>query len=160
MFYDRINGSDKNNFQLEDATRLLSDAPEFDEMPVRHNEDKLNLELSKFCQWETDSNLMDDPHTKTFLLLQGYFFGIKLPMSDYITDTKSVMDQAMRVANAMVDVAAYSSNLNGALAAISLIQHLKMRKNIFLKLKEIMMETNVVVSDDDEDDDDTMLKSY
>ena len=48
LFYDRINGSDKNNFQLEDATRLLSDAPEFDEMPVRHNEDKLNLELSKF----------------------------------------------------------------------------------------------------------------
>ena len=156
LFYDRINGSDKNNFQLEDATRLLSDAPEFDEMPVRHNEDKLNLELSKFCQWETDSNLMDDPHTKTFLLLQGYFFGIKLPMSDYITDTKSVMDQAMRVANAMVDVAAYSSNLNGALAAISLIQHLKDEKKYIPKVKEIMMETNVVVCDDDEDDDDTL----
>ena len=73
MFYDRINESNPNTFKLEDAARLLSDAPEFDEMPVRHNEDKLNLELSKFCQWETDPNTMDDPHTKTFLLLQGYF---------------------------------------------------------------------------------------
>ena len=49
------------------------------------------------------------------------------------------MDQAMRVANAMVDVAAYSSNLNGALAAISLIQHLKDEKKYIPKVKEIMM---------------------
>ena len=62
-------------------------------------------------------------------------------MSDYITDTKSVMDQAMRVANAMVDVAAYSSNLNGALMAISLLQHLKDDKLAVPNDKEIMFES-------------------
>ena len=124
------------------------------------NEDKLNLELSKFCEWETDSDTMDDPHTKTFLLLQGFFFGIKLPMSDYITDTKSVMDQAMRISNAMVDVAAYSSNLNGALTAIELLQHLKDEKKHVPKIKEIIMEIKVLLcsdgGSDSENNDDTL----
>lgn len=60
---------------------------EYDELPVRHNEEELNLELSKKLPWGYDlskvsfwiakkkytGNLLDimlDPHTKCFLLLQ------------------------------------------------------------------------------------------
>ena len=45
----------------------LSDAHEFDEIPVRHNEDILDSELAKLCRY-TVSNNMDSPNTKTLLL--------------------------------------------------------------------------------------------
>ena len=56
------------------------------------------------------------------MLLQAYFFKIKLPMSDYITDTKSVLDQAMRLTNAMIDIGAYTGNLAATYEAILLSQ--------------------------------------
>lgn len=39
----------------------------------------------------------DSPHTKTFLLMQAHFSHLPLPNSDYLTDTKSVLDQTIRV---------------------------------------------------------------
>jgi len=39
----------------------------------------------------------DSPHTKTHLLLQAHFSSAPLPIADYITDTKSVLDQALRI---------------------------------------------------------------
>ena len=38
----------------------------------------------------------DSPHTKTHLL-QTYFSSAALPKADYVTDTKSVLDQALRI---------------------------------------------------------------
>lgn len=43
---------------------------EYDELPVRHNEDKINTALSGEVRWPTESRLADDPHTKANLLLQ------------------------------------------------------------------------------------------
>ncbi len=40
---------------------------------------------------------MDSSATKTHLLLQAHFCQLQLPSSDYYTDTKSVMDQAIRI---------------------------------------------------------------
>ena len=40
---------------------------------------------------------MDSPHTKTHLLLQAHFSHSQLPIADYGTDTKSVLDQALRI---------------------------------------------------------------
>ena len=39
----------------------------------------------------------DSPHTKTHLLLQAHFSSAALPIADYVTDTKSVLDQALRI---------------------------------------------------------------
>ena len=39
----------------------------------------------------------DSPHTKTHLLLQAHYSRADLPMTDYVTDTKSVLDQAIRI---------------------------------------------------------------
>lgn len=39
----------------------------------------------------------DSPHTKTHLLLQAHFSHAPLPIADYATDTKSVLDQALRI---------------------------------------------------------------
>ena len=43
---------------------------EYDELPVRHNEDKINLTLAQEVRWPTPTKSSDDPHTKANLLLQ------------------------------------------------------------------------------------------
>jgi Sec63 Brl domain len=48
--------------------------------------------------------------------LQAYFFRAKLPITDYINDTKTVLDQAPRVLNALLDVAVEMGLLDVALA--------------------------------------------
>lgn len=49
---------------------VMCGVAEYDELPVRHNEDKINHALSGEVRWPTDSRLADDPHTKANLLLQ------------------------------------------------------------------------------------------
>ena len=48
----------------------LCGAAEYDELPVRHNEDRLNAELSTSVRFPTDIRTADEPHTKANLLLQ------------------------------------------------------------------------------------------
>lgn len=43
---------------------------EFAELPVRHNEDVLNGELSKKLPWAVGNEELDSPHVKAHLLLQ------------------------------------------------------------------------------------------
>jgi len=47
---------------------------------------------------------------------------VELPISDYITDTKSVLDQAVRILQAIVDVAADGGWLFTTLNAMHLMQ--------------------------------------
>ena len=57
---------------------------------------------------------------KTFLLLQAHFARLPLPIADYITDTKSVLDQTMRVLQAMIDICAHKGLLRLALDFINM----------------------------------------
>ncbi|KAG0625562.1 hypothetical protein M758_2G065100 [Ceratodon purpureus] len=107
---------------LEALLHVLSGAAEFDELPVRHNEEKFNEGLAKELRWPVDMRALDDPHVKTNLLLQAHFSRIDLPVSDYITDTKSVLDQSIRVLQAMVDVAANGGWLETVLSTMHLLQ--------------------------------------
>ena len=43
---------------------MLTNAAEFEELPVRHNEDKINMELAEQLPLETDLRSLDSPHTK------------------------------------------------------------------------------------------------
>lgn len=102
------------------TTRLLkalSDAAEFSELPVRHNEDILNNALAQDLDLLTSDTriFFNDPlspHVKTLLLIFAHLKGGKLPITDYINDTKTVLDQFSRVLNSMVDVAAESGYLS------------------------------------------------
>ena len=132
---------------------MLCAATEFSQLPVRHNEDKINASMAATARLPVDVRTADDPHTKTNLLLQvrgdrgkgrGKHFAARLPVyvhstddphtktnlllpsprlctclcppphlcgsppqahmsrerlpiSDYITDTKSVLDNSLRV---------------------------------------------------------------
>ena len=54
-------------------------------------------DLAKSLPLEVDPYSYDSPHTKTLLLFQAHFSRLMLPCSDYHTDTKSVLDQAVRI---------------------------------------------------------------
>lgn len=107
---------------LEDLLFVLSGACEYDELPVRHNEDKLNGLLAKEVRLKVDTRSLDDPHVKANLLLQAHFMQLDLPISDYVTDTKSVLDQSIRIIQALVDLAANGGWLRTAFNAMHLLQ--------------------------------------
>ncbi|EDV24592.1 uncharacterized protein TRIADDRAFT_25989 [Trichoplax adhaerens] len=111
-----------SNTTLEDLLLLITNATEYEELPVRHNEDMLNMELAKKVPIEVDSNSYDSPHVKTHLLLQAHFSRQELPVVDYRTDTKSVLDQAVRIIQALIDVAADGGWLVIVLNVINLLQ--------------------------------------
>jgi len=50
---------------------VLCGVAEYDELPVRHNEDKLNMTLSDSVRFPIKERDADDPHAKAKLLLQA-----------------------------------------------------------------------------------------
>lgn len=110
------------DMQVEDLLKILCDSKEYAEIPVRHNEDNMNIELAKLCPISLSPYAMDSPHQKTHLLLQSHFCRNDLPIQDYHTDTKSVLDQAIRILQAMIDVVADSGWLRTTLQIQILLQ--------------------------------------
>lgn len=122
--------------------RTLGDTIEYSELPVRHNEDLMNMDLEKQLPIpavdQSDSTFgggravfardhgFDDPHTKTFLLFEAHLSRLRtLPCADYYTDTKSVLDQAIRIMQAMVDVTVDQGYLSTALGIMKMMQCVK-----------------------------------
>ncbi|KAI1210026.1 Sec63-domain-containing protein [Annulohypoxylon truncatum] len=110
-----------------DVLSWMSRAIEYDELPVRHNEDLINAELSKNLPF--DGNAfglpMWDPHVKAFLLLQAHMARIDLPITDYVGDQTSVLDQAIRIIQASIDVLTELGYLSSCLEMIKLLQCVK-----------------------------------
>ncbi len=48
-------------------------------------------------RWAIDRKAADDPHAKASLLLQAHLGRTPLPISDYFTDTRSVLDNSLRL---------------------------------------------------------------
>lgn len=107
---------------LEVFLKILSAASEYDELPVRHNEENYNEALSKRVRYAVDKNRLDDPHVKANLLFQAHFSQLELPVSDYVTDLKSVLDQSIRIIQAMIDICANSGWLSSSLKCMNLLQ--------------------------------------
>jgi antiviral helicase SLH1 len=112
---------------FEEALQWMCRATEYDELPVRHNEDLINAELSANLPFkaETFGLPMWDPHVKAFLLLQAYFSRIDLPISDYVGDQISVLDQSIRIVQASIDVLTELGYLQSCRMMITLLQCVK-----------------------------------
>ncbi|KAK5127281.1 hypothetical protein LTR08_004459 [Meristemomyces frigidus] len=110
-----------------DVLSWMCRATEYDELPVRHNEDLINAELSINLplKAETLDLVMWDPHVKAFLLLQAYFSRIDLPISDYVGDQNSVLDQAIRIIQASIDVLTEMGHLQSCRMMMTLLQCVK-----------------------------------
>ncbi|KAI8815177.1 Sec63 Brl domain-containing protein [Cladochytrium replicatum] len=136
-------GINREDGQFHMMLRILCDVQEYDELPVRHNEDIMNRDLEKklpipvffkpqpntFGVPENGLEILgfDDPHVKAFLLLQTHLSraGSQLPISDYHTDTISVLDQSVRIMQAMVDVVADQGFWTTARGVMHLMQCIK-----------------------------------
>uniref|UniRef100_A0A8C4PYW3 SEC63 domain-containing protein n=1 Tax=Eptatretus burgeri TaxID=7764 RepID=A0A8C4PYW3_EPTBU len=120
LFYDRLNST----CSVEDLLSLLADAEEYAELPVRHNEDGLCAQLAKTLDLPSRPMSFDSPHTKALLLLWSHLSRGQLPSPDFATDAKSVLDQAIRILQAMLDAAANCGWLVTALVVTQLVQML------------------------------------
>lgn len=120
-------GRAKPQATFEEVLAWMCGATEFDELPVRHNEDLINAELS--AHLPLDASIMGlpmhDPHVKAFLLLQAYFSRIDLPISDYVGDQNSVLDQSIRIIQASIDIFAELGHLSSCLTFMELLQCIK-----------------------------------
>lgn len=56
------------------------------------------------------------------LYFQAHFSQLELPISDYVTDLKSVLDQSIRVIQAMIDICANSGWLSSSITCMHLLQ--------------------------------------
>ncbi|KAJ1353758.1 hypothetical protein KIN20_010473 [Parelaphostrongylus tenuis] len=98
---------------IEDLLMTLSHVPEYDEIPVRHNEDILNTQLQRNLRIRFATSVMGSSHTKAHLLFQAHFSRIDVP-TDYRTDMRSVLDQSVRIMQAMRNIC----HLNGWLSTL------------------------------------------
>lgn len=123
--HETINFFEKSlneNLSLMNLVDILSKAKEFDEVPVRHNEDNYNEGLAKICPYPVNKKTLDSPNTKTNLLLQAHFSRLPLPIRDYLTDMKLVLDSSIRIIHAMIDLATDKGFLNITLNLMYLMQ--------------------------------------
>jgi len=89
----------KPSSDLHALLRLLAEATEYDELPVRHNEDRINYDLSLLTRYKIDDWTvhLGDAHVKAFLLIQSHLSHLKMPISDYVNDTITVLDSSIRI---------------------------------------------------------------
>lgn len=114
----------KEGLSIIQVLEILSHCEEYDEVPVRHNEENLNAALAQLCPYPVDKTKFECPKVKTLLLFQAYFSGAPLPIRDYITDTKLVLDSAVRFLQAMIDLTAERGHLDTLLNLMHICQML------------------------------------
>jgi replicative superfamily II helicase len=112
------------NLDIFQLLQMLSKASEFSDLPVRHNEDLINSEFAKKLPLPCEGP-MDSPHVKAFLLLQAHLSRSDMPIPDYVTDLKSVLDRTIRLIQTMIDIAAQRGYLMTTLNSIHLMQMIK-----------------------------------
>lgn len=111
----------EENMEIKQILEMLCEASEYNDIPVRHNEEKANEKLAMLVLWDVGKDF-ESPHVKTNLLIQARFSELSLPIADYYTDTKSVLDQSIRVLQAMIDVSSESGYLTTTLAIMHFMQ--------------------------------------
>lgn len=123
-------GSITKESSFRDCLRLLCLATEYDELATRHGEELINMEMSQAMRYQAedlDCEFIWDPHVKAYLLIQAFMSRVDLPIADYAQDTVSVLDQALRILQAFIDVAAELGYLQVVLTLIKLMQCIKQR---------------------------------
>ncbi|XP_065175302.1 U5 small nuclear ribonucleoprotein 200 kDa helicase-like [Sycon ciliatum] len=107
--------------KLRGLLEIISNAAEYSDIPVRHHEDSVLAKLSHRVPHKPSSNQFNDPHVKTYLLLQAHLSRIQLH-AEMQADTEVILKQAIRLIQACVDVLSSNGWLSPALAAMELAQ--------------------------------------
>ena len=117
------------NASFRQCLAWLCGATEYDELPTRHGEELINMEMSQEMRYSADDledyEFIWDPHVKAFLLLQAYMSRVELPIADYAQDTVSVLDQSLRILQAYIDATSEMRFLSTTINFIKLMQCIK-----------------------------------
>mmetsp|Transcript_23994 Transcript_23994/g.37624 ORF Transcript_23994/g.37624 Transcript_23994/m.37624 type:complete len:334 (-) Transcript_23994:1603-2604(-) len=116
-----FNSSLNEKTKIKGIIEILTSASEFDNLPMRHGEEKQLRQLAAHVPLTNDSMKYTDPHTKAYLLLQAHLSRLNLS-GDLAMDQKTVLREVIRLIQAMVDVMSSSGWLKPALAAMEVSQ--------------------------------------
>ncbi|KAJ3095037.1 DEIH-box ATPase [Phlyctochytrium planicorne] len=113
----------KEKTRLKGLLEIVSASAEFEDIPIRHHEDQLLKRIHDRVPVKLDlqSAKMNDPHTKSNLLLQAHFSRIDLP-PDLESDQKLILQRVIRLIQACVDVISTNSWLSPSLSCMELSQ--------------------------------------
>lgn len=112
--------------KIRGLLEIISSAAEYEEVPVRHHEDNVLRSLSqrlpnKLTGPNGGQPKFNDPHIKTNLLLQAHLCRFQLG-AELQGDTEFVLNKAIRLIQACVDVLSSNGWLSPAVAAMELAQ--------------------------------------
>lgn len=123
-------GKLKKDSSFRECLQMLSLATEYDDLATRHGEELINMEMSQAMRYpaeDLECEFIWDPHVKSYLLVQAFMSRVDLPIADYAQDTVSVLDQALRILQAYIDVASELGYLQSVLHFAKLMQCIKQR---------------------------------
>ncbi|KAE8618809.1 hypothetical protein XENTR_v10009514 [Xenopus tropicalis] len=100
---------------------IISNAAEYESIPIRHHEDNLLRQLAQKVPHKLTNPKFNDPHVKTNLLLQAHLSRMQLS-AELQSDTEEILSKAIRLIQACVDVLSSNGWLSPALAAMELAQ--------------------------------------
>merc|ERR1712000_218198 len=100
---------------------IVSNASEFENIPMRRREDRALSQMVKHMPIKVDASTINEPHTKAHLLLQSHFARANLT-PDLAADRRDIVDRSLRLLQACVDVISSNGWLGPALQAMELSQ--------------------------------------
>eukprot|EP01120_Amphizonella_sp_Union-15-10_P011280 TRINITY_DN473_c0_g1_i1.p1 TRINITY_DN473_c0_g1~~TRINITY_DN473_c0_g1_i1.p1 ORF type:complete len:330 (-),score=66.96 TRINITY_DN473_c0_g1_i1:26-922(-) len=106
---------------MKGLLEILSNASEYEQLTVRHKEDKVLRKLAAHLPVKLHQPDYNSTATKANILLQAHFSRRKLS-PDLASDQKFVIAQASKLLSAMVDVISSNGWLSPALACMELSQ--------------------------------------
>jgi len=117
LFDSSLNAKTK----LKGLIEILSSASEFESIPIRHGEEAILRKLALHLPLKIDKQVYTNSNTKVNVLLQAHFSRRSLS-ADLAADQSFILENSVRLLQAMVDVVSSSSWLSPALAAMELSQ--------------------------------------
>ncbi|WAR22369.1 U520-like protein [Mya arenaria] len=107
--------------KVKGLIEIISNAAEYEEIPIRHHEDSVLRQLASRLPNKLANPKYNDPHVKTNLLLQAHLSRMQLS-AELQSDTEEILSKAIRLIQACVDVLSSNGWLSPALAAMELAQ--------------------------------------
>ncbi|KAK6590966.1 U5 small nuclear ribonucleoprotein helicase [Cryptosporidium xiaoi] len=114
---------------------ILSLSSEFEQHPVRHNEDIVcNKMLEKCPLGKLPCEGMSSPHQKVFILLQYYLFSIPVPIVDFINDINLILEQAPRILHSFIYLNKFGNHFSASAfnSTILVLEYLEQKLNPFI----------------------------
>lgn len=107
--------------KIRGLIEIISSAAEYESVPVRHHEDSILRQLASRLPHKLANPKYSDPHVKTNFLLQAHLSRMQLS-AELQSDTEDILNKAVRLIQACVDVLSSNGWLSPALAAMELAQ--------------------------------------